>query len=651
MKRLTLTILFLSLAIIGFGQTRDVVNSFQKALHTAKDDTGKINAKIMLCFIYRLGNTDSALFYGREALKESEKINYLKGEVKALGFMAVTTEQLGDLPEALGMAFKATQIAKQNNLEDINTPALNAIGESYIILKDYHRAIYYFRLQKALDQKSNTEEGVAYALYDIGNAYDEMNRLDSAYYYEQEAIKHFSNTGRKEPIVYKILGDIALKKGDKQEALKEYQRCLQIAILNNEHRATSFAYNKIAAYYKDQGQPDSAIYYANKGLRESEAIGKKVTSMEAANLLSELYEQTDPKESLRYLKIANAYKEQLFGTNNIYAVQTLVAQEDKHQKEIEANRVSYQNKLRLYALLAGLGIVVLIALILYRNNLQKHKANKVLKKTLADLKSAQTQLIQSEKMASLGELTAGIAHEIQNPLNFVNNFSDVNREMLEELKAETTKPKTERDDKAELELINDLIENEQKINHHGKRADGIVKGMLEHSRASTGQKEPTDLNNLADEYLRLAYHGLRAKDKDFNAELITHFDGNLPKASVAPQDMGRVLLNLFNNAFYAVKEKAKTAGGNYKPAVQVQTFTPPSGGWGISVRDNGSGIPDTIKEKIMQPFFTTKPTGEGTGLGLSLSYDIVVKGHGGKIDFSTTGGAGTEFIISLPPVS
>ncbi len=247
-------------------------------------------------------------------------------------------------------------------------------------------------------------------------------------------------------------------------------------------------------------------------------------------------------------------------------------------------------------------------------------------------------------MASLGELTAGIAHEIQNPLNFINNFADVNREMIDEMQDELRNGNVEE----AIAIADDLKQNEEKISHHGKRADGIVKGMLEHSRASTGQKEPADLNKLADEYLRLAYHGLRAKDKSFNAELITNFDEKLPPANIIQQDMGRVFLNLFNNAFYAVKAKAKTDGVDYKPTVQVTTFTPPSGGWGVSVRDNGTGIPDKIKDKIMQPFFTTKPTGEGTGLGLSLSYDIVVKGHGGNISINTKEGEGTEMIVSLP---
>ncbi len=266
-----------------------------------------------------------------------------------------------------------------------------------------------------------------------------------------------------------------------------------------------------------------------------------------------------------------------------------------------------------------------------------------LSNTLSELKDTQRQLIQSEKMASLGELTAGIAHEIQNPLNFVNNFSEVSVELLEDLIEEAKAGRTE----DVLEIAGDLTQNLQKINHHGRRADGIVKGMLEHSRTSTGQKEPTDLNKLADEYLRLAYHGLRAKDKSFNAELITAFDESLLPANVIQQDIGRVLLNLFNNAFYAVHQKQKTAPPDYKPTVEVSSLKK-DGQLQLIVKDNGNGIPESIKDKIMQPFFTTKPTGEGTGLGLSLSYDIVVKSHGGNIAVNSKEGEFTEFIISLP---
>lgn len=270
----------------------------------------------------------------------------------------------------------------------------------------------------------------------------------------------------------------------------------------------------------------------------------------------------------------------------------------------------------------------------------------IIKKTLSSLRTTQKQLIQSEKMASLGELTAGIAHEIQNPLNFVNNFSEVNIELIEEVKSEMLKAKSERSEELENELLDDISQNLQKITHHGKRADAIVKGMLQHSRASSSTKEPTDINKLADEYFRLAYHGLRAKDKTFNAELQTNFDTSLPLVNMVPQDIGRVLLNLFTNAFYATQQRVK-ADKDFKPEVKLSTNM--NGEFiEIKVRDNGTGIKDSVKDKILQPFFTTKPSGEGTGLGLSLSYDIVVKGHSGKIDVNSREGEFTEFTISIP---
>ncbi len=298
---------------------------------------------------------------------------------------------------------------------------------------------------------------------------------------------------------------------------------------------------------------------------------------------------------------------------------------------------------------------------------------KEVEKAYQELKTTQTQLIHAEKMASLGELTAGIAHEIQNPLNFVNNFSDVNRELIDELEEEAKKGNVEE----VTSIANDLRDNESKITHHGKRAEEIVKSMLQHSRGSDGEKQLTNINDLADEYVRLAYHGLRAKDPSFNAEIKTNFDPNLPDINIVPQDIGRVLLNLLNNAFAAVSEKAKSDGNAYIPTVQITTnLSPleggpasrgkggdsplsrgaqggvsPAEGIQITISDNGPGIPADIRDKIFQPFFTTKPTGQGTGLGLSLSYDIVTKGHGGSLEMETEDGEGTEFIINLDVVS
>lgn len=267
---------------------------------------------------------------------------------------------------------------------------------------------------------------------------------------------------------------------------------------------------------------------------------------------------------------------------------------------------------------------------------------KEIEKAYYELKRTQAQLIQSEKMASLGELTAGIAHEIQNPLNFVNNFSDVNTELIDEVEQEVTKGNINE----VKNILKDIKENEQKINHHGKRADSIVKGMLQHSRTSSGQKERTDINKLTDEYVRLAYHGLRARDKTFNADIITDFDHSIPEINIVPQDVGRVMLNLINNAFYAVNEKAKLQLPGYEPQVRVR-ISRLHDKVEITVKDNGNGIPKNIVDKIFQPFFTTKPTGTGTGLGLSLSYDII-KAHAGEIRVESKENDGSEFIIQLP---
>ncbi len=376
-----------------------------------------------------------------------------------------------------------------------------------------------------------------------------------------------------------------------------------------------------------------------------------------ARFLRQVFEARGALDSAyRYSRMEAQLNELISREINKNKFQTLAINKQLWTLEEERERSAYQNQLKLYTALSAVLVFLIIAFILYRNNRQKQKANGILQATLANLKSAQSQLIQSEKMASLGELTAGIAHEIQNPLNFVNNFSEVNAELIEELKAESSKPKAERDDQVMLEILETLKENELKVVQHGKRADAIVKGMLQHSRKSSGQKELTDINALCDEYLRLAYHGLRAKDKSFNAKFETHLEPTLPKINVVPQDIGRVVLNLINNAFYACTERSRSALSQqpitnsqqpYDPTVTVSTKAI-GNKIEIRVKDNGPGIPDSIKGKIFQPFFTTKPTGQGTGLGLSLSYDIVTKGHGGELTVKTMEGEGSEFLIQLP---
>ena len=379
--------------------------------------------------------------------------------------------------------------------------------------------------------------------------------------------------------------------------------------------------------------------------------------LKTARHLAEEYEKIDTKEAYPYLKLSTTLNDELFGQDKVFALQKTLSDVQQQQQETEKREIAFKNKIRFYLLLAGLGIILGIALLLYYNNKKEKKAKLVLENTLKKLKSTQAQLIQSEKMASLGELTAGIAHEIQNPLNFVNNFSELSSELIEEMNLEIEKGQTE-----EVKAIaGDLKQNLEKINHHGKRASDIVKGMLEHSRKSTGEKTLTDINALCDEYLRLVYHGFKAKDKSFNADFDLIADENLPKVNIIPQDMGRVILNLINNAFWAVKAKSESQKSKveseksereksvdaFKPKVTIYTQLIANSHMLIAVKDNGNGIPQENIDKIFQPFFTTKPTGQGTGLGLSLSYDIV-KAHGGELKVETKEGEGSTFIIQIP---
>jgi len=315
------------------------------------------------------------------------------------------------------------------------------------------------------------------------------------------------------------------------------------------------------------------------------------------------------------------------------------------KKALEKERLRREEEGRIKAAIEAQN--VLLEGIVTTRTAELTRQKEALEATVAELKKTQAQLIQSERLASLGELTAGIAHEIQNPLNFVTNFSEVSTELLDELKggplAHLSGPQKE----IAAELLDDLTQNLKKISLHGERAASIVRGMLEHSRSSSSEKQPTDLNALADEYLRLAYHGLRAKDKSFNATLKTDFDPDLGQVGVVAQEIGRVLLNLFTNAFYAVSEKKKSSPNDYQPTVSILTRRV-GVGVEICVRDNGTGMPEAVRQKIFQPFFTTKPSGQGTGLGLSLSYDIVTKGHGGTLSVKSEPGQSTEFCVRLP---
>jgi two-component system, NtrC family, sensor kinase len=531
----------------------------------------------------------------------------------------------------------------------------------HLQMGDYEKAIKAgeISLQVALRYyneigKSRSGDYSLFTARHMANAKIFANQLDSVDYYLKMAELYTVNTPTKAYLL-QIRSLYNIKKGELDVADSLLRLSWQLVNQNQLNASTPAGILEpdyyIALLRIQQNRPQEAIALLLKDIDRVRAIRPNV--LRDYKLLASLYEERGD-----YVKAKETYKSFISLQDSILADQskfrTISFETEQliNDNEISIAQLEGQNKIASLTrnFIIGLAalLLLLVAGIYYRFHAKK-KANLVLEKTLSELKSTQSQLIQSEKMASLGELTAGIAHEIQNPLNFVNNFSEVNKELLVELKDEIKKGNIDEVNA----LADDVIANEEKINHHGKRADAIVKGMLQHSRSSSGKKEPTDINALADEYLRLAYHGLRAKDKSFNATMKTDLDESIGNINIIPQDIGRVILNLITNAFYVVNERQKAESGMlnaegkaYEPTVSLTTKKI-GDKVEIKVADNGNGIPQKILDKIFQPFFTTKPTGQGTGLGLSLSYDIV-KAHGGELKVQTKERQGTEFIVYLP---
>jgi signal transduction histidine kinase len=666
MKTCLKTILLLLLPCLAIAQdTRiisvpkafyEYVDSVKLLLNKANDDTAKVLLLVELSSDYGDYQLDTSILYAQRAISLARQLNYTKGEADAMHQYGYNLWISGNYDKAIETALKALNLYKDLHHVKMIASSYIQLAVLYEAMGDYGMALKYGFLSKKLFYSLDIVPPQSAIIADI---YIHTNQIDSASIYIKEAADTLKQHKFEWGAFQGLLGDVEFKKKNYKEALSYYWSGIPIAINQVNYLDLVYLYRSIAQLYYETENIDSSIYYSKKILNVSRFTSYQRGAFDAITILAKDYKLKNQNDStIKYLELSIALNDSLFSKEKTRAIQNLTFNEQLQQLEKTQHQKEFQNKMRLYALLAALIVFLLIAFILWRNNRRKQKLNTLLQKqkeqiesTLTELKSTQQQLIHSEKMASLGELTAGIAHEIQNPLNFVNNFSDVNKEMLEELKAERLKPNAERDEDLQNSLIDDVIDNEEKINHHGKRADAIVKGMLQHSKQTKGIKEPTDINALCDEYLRLAYHGMRAKDKNFNAEIKTDFDNSIGKINIVPQDIGRVLLNLFNNAFYAVNEKLTANRSpltdDYKPTVTIQTKKI-NDKIEIIVSDNGNGIPQNIIDKIFQPFFTTKPTGEGTGLGLSLAYDIITKEHNGTIKVESKEGEGSEFVIQLP---
>lgn len=650
----------------GYAQKDSLHNSTEDFSQQQITDSGRVRFLWLRADLYSLNAPDSALIYAQEGLvfARQKKISVYEG--LCLLTIAKVFRNIGNYPKALETAFQSLNIFEHTGRQSEIAINILFIGEMNRLEGDYRQSLAYNFRAKSIAETIHEDRILIKVLSNIGHAYEQLDFLDSALLYAKQCFalclskKDIYNVGG----CTNLIGDIYSQSDNAKQSMNFYKLSILYSDKIKDSITISKTYLGIAGLYKKQYKPDSCLYYSKRSLSIAQSGKFALQIMDASNFLTDYYKEKKVFDSAFYYQQLSIHaKDSLFSAQKIMQFQNISFSEQMRQQEIKEAEVRYRNKVSVYIMVGVIAGVLFVAIILWRNNRQKQKANTLLNKQKAEiefqktkaevafdeLKSTQAQLVQSEKMASLGELTAGIAHEIQNPLNFVNNFSEVNAELITEMKGEIDKGNYE---DAKI-IADDIAENQQKINHHGKRADAIVKGMLQHSRNSSGKREPTNINALADEYLRLAYHGLRAKDKSFNATMKTDFDERIGHIPIIPQDIGRVILNMITNAFYAVTEKKKQLGETrlpdgqgYEPMVTVSTKKT-GNSVSIRVKDNGNGIPQKNLEKIFQPFFTTKPTGQGTGLGLSLSYDII-KAHGGEIKAETKEGEGAEFIIVLP---
>ncbi len=514
----------MAISLAAFGEktpenNSDLRDSLQMELRAALADSSRVQALIHLAESFEYSNSDSTYYYAEKAFRLAKKDDNIPAQMGAMSFMAYALLRSGKLPQAMEIGLEAIRLGKDLPVQIAGGigPVYSVLGELYIEIGDYEKAKMYF--QQMTELGGNDIVGVAYGQFYLAMIFDKLNQTDSADFYLDESYRSFGTLNYSfypdvynvYPPWYNLRAKMYLKRNQPDLALKDLFTSLEMTVRNGDIFHITNTCIDISNYYERYKQPDSAIYYAEMALKQATKINYTKGSLMADEILARLFESGDPAKALKYYKQAGKSRNNLYGAGNIQIMRDMIAKEEKRQAEIEATKTAYQNRMKMNAILGIAFTLLITAILLYIIIRRKQKAKQRIESAYDQLKTTQAQLIHAEKMASLGELTAGIAHEIQNPLNFVNNFSEVNLELIGEADQEY-----EKGNHSEVKIIlNDIRGNEQKINEHGKRADGIVKGMLQHSRTSTGQKELTDINALADEYLRLAYHGLRAKDKFF----------------------------------------------------------------------------------------------------------------------------------------
>ena len=646
---------FISSFCFAQKQGREKIDSLQNELKHSNADTAQIQNRILLAREFPTIFPDSGIYYGNLALDKSVEIKNKTFQITSLLALGSNYSKKGNPPKALSNLLKALELSVEKNDSLNMAKSYTGLGNLYSILHNIPKSSDYLDRALAINQKLKNKSEIPRIYLSIGTNYGDLEQYDKALEYNEKALAAALESNNEYVVAYSYSNSALVLTQMKQldKALLYQFKALKFEKKMDDKYGVATEYSSISDTYLNlsysvQGKKkdaliDSAVHYLNLAIDLSYQCDIPGDRIDMIFSLANIFKiKKDYKKAFELLTHANALKDSVFSDeskNKIQEIETGTAMLLK-EKEIEIQKLQLvKSKQMQIAMIMGIALLLGSTFFVFRSFKKQRSINNKLKAT-------QTQLIQQEKLASLGELTAGIAHEIQNPLNFVNNFSEVSNELIDEMNAELDKGDI---DEAKLIAV-DVKQNLEKITHHGKRAGDIVKGMLQHSRTGSAAKEPTDINKLADEYLRLAYHGLRAKDKSFNATMNTDFDKLIKNINIIPQDIGRVILNVITNAFYAVNEKNLSAVAvptavKYEPTVSNSTKKI-NDKVEIKVTDNGNGIPQKILDKIFQPFFTTKPTGQGTGLGLSMSYDII-KAHGGEIRVQTKENEGTEFIIQL----
>ncbi|MFD2787405.1 tetratricopeptide repeat-containing sensor histidine kinase [Hymenobacter rubripertinctus] len=667
-------LLFLSLAAAAQSpQTRPL----QRALARATTDTARVLLLADLAATYRYSRFDSVQYYAQRGLRLARRIGYAKGEGRSLSRMAILPGERGNLPQALRVNLRALALNEASHDAEGTARTLNQTGLLYFALDDYRPSLrYYFRALGLYRQAGTTDTSqLVSVITNLGASYEGLGRLDSAAFFLNQAWQltnraragGWSCWGNPAPYLLREIGLLQMQQGHQGEALSFYRRSAQASFPENDQRSASRAYQYMAELFKQQHQPDSSIFYARKALALAYPLPFVVGILRNSTLLTQAFEARHQLDSaLRYLHVMLTAQDSLYDPRRIKQLDAIGFAEQNRLLELEAERHQLLARLRTGALAAGLAGLLLASLLLWRSNRRQQRANQRLQqlhtqlshqadelteqrdnliRTLKELKITQSQLVLREKMASLGELMAGVAHEIQQPVSNVRRFAAVSATLCQELRQQTSRQEPTDAPEPEIadELLRNLEQNQRKIMHHSQRAESIVRGMLEYSQGGGSARQLTDLNALAEEYLRLVYHDLRAKNRHLNVALLLRLDPAMERLSVVRQDVGRALVGIFSAALLAVQQRLQTGQEDYVPQVELSTHRTATS-LEIRVRDNGAERSAEALATVFQRF----PGGTGGELSLALSHDLITRGHGGTLTAHSLPGQGTEYCLLLP---